>query len=185
MLVLSAALAGLAVGVVIYSVLDLLFSEESQVARRLKRLTEFERAQAAEVEPLALPFMDRVLKPLADGMRRGVRLLAPGDYRVRIGERLRVGGNPKGIDADSFLAMKGLAALVTGPLLWVLAGAIGRAGSQALLFGLVGILAGFFLPDMWLRSHTTARQNSIRRALPDMLDMLMISVEAGLASMHR
>ncbi|MBW6468986.1 MAG: type II secretion system F family protein [Coriobacteriia bacterium] len=180
MLILSAAVAGLAAGVVVYSLLDLLFSEESQVARRLKRLNEYERAQAAEIEPLALPFVDRVLHPIADGARHGVRLLAPGDYRVRIAQRLKVAGSPRGLDADTFLALKVFLAIIVALAVAIVLSVSGYPVLQTLLLGVVALVIGFFLPDLWLRSHTTARQNSIRRALPDMLDMLMISVEAGL-----
>jgi tight adherence protein C len=50
-----------------------------------------------------------------------------------------------------------------------------------LLIGtLVGVMAGFFLPDMILTSLINRRQNSIRRALPDALDLLVICMEAGL-----
>ena len=47
---------------------------------------------------------------------------------------------------------------------------------MALLFA----AGGFYLPDVWLRSRVRARQLEIRRTLPDMLDMLSISVEAGM-----
>jgi tight adherence protein C len=45
---------------------------------------------------------------------------------------------------------------------------------------LVGIVVGFFGPDMWLGYLITRRQDSIRRALPDALDLLVICMEAGL-----
>jgi tight adherence protein C len=50
----------------------------------------------------------------------------------------------------------------------------------AVLFGGVGALFGWFGPDLLLRSKTQARQKQIQRALPDALDLLVISVEAGL-----
>jgi tight adherence protein C len=45
---------------------------------------------------------------------------------------------------------------------------------------MVGIVVGFFGPDMWLGYLITRRQDSIRRALPDALDLLVICMEAGL-----
>ena len=45
---------------------------------------------------------------------------------------------------------------------------------------LVGIVVGFFGPDMCLGYLITRRQDSIRRALPDALDLLVICMEAGL-----
>src|ERR671937_558437 len=50
----------------------------------------------------------------------------------------------------------------------------------AFVFGAVGVLFGWFGPDLMLRSKTQARQKQIQRGLPDALDLLVISVEAGL-----
>jgi tight adherence protein C len=58
----------------------------------------------------------------------------------------------------------------------------------ALSFGAVGLLFGWFTPDLLLHSKTRARQKQIQRALPDALDLLVISVEAGLgfdSALHR
>jgi tight adherence protein C len=41
-------------------------------------------------------------------------------------------------------------------------------------------LLGFFGPDAWLRRHIDERKSSMQKALPDTLDLLVISVEAGL-----
>jgi tight adherence protein C len=180
MSLLIAMLIGVSVGLAVYAVLVMMFSEERQVARRMARLTDSERLQAGDIEPLALPFLDRVLRPLASGARGGVRLFAPRDYRDRLGSRLRVAGNPKGLDPDSFIVFKILSALVVGGLGWLLFRALEQSTPAALFLGALLGVGGFFLPDFWLRSRTTARQATIRRGLPDMLDMLMISVQAGL-----
>jgi tight adherence protein C len=47
-------------------------------------------------------------------------------------------------------------------------------------FSLAAGVLGFLAPNFWLRSRANARKAEIRRELPDMLDMLTISVEAGL-----
>ncbi|MBE0416675.1 MAG: type II secretion system F family protein [Coriobacteriia bacterium] len=181
MLVLSALAVGASVCIVAYSVLSLVFSEERQVARRLARLTAFERMQAGEVEPLSLPFVDRVLRPLASGARHGVRLFAPRDYRSRLDRRLRVAGSPKDMDSDSLIVLKVLSALVVAAILWLLFLRMSDTSLlQALFLNTIAGVAGFFVPDLWLRARTSARQTSIRRSLPDMLDMLMISMQAGL-----
>jgi tight adherence protein C len=55
-----------------------------------------------------------------------------------------------------------------------------RVMPNALLVSVVLAVAGFFLPDFWLRSRTQARQRDIVNALPDVLDLLMVCVEAGM-----
>jgi tight adherence protein C len=47
--------------------------------------------------------------------------------------------------------------------------------------GAVALLAGFWLPKLWLNNQIKKRKSEIARALPDALDMLTIGVEAGLA----
>jgi tight adherence protein C len=57
-------------------------------------------------------------------------------------------------------------------------------GMSALLFKGIALGAGFFLgrylPDVWLNNKLKARQKELRLALPNALDLLTISVEAGL-----
>lgn len=56
------------------------------------------------------------------------------------------------------------------------------AGSYSPFFiYLTAIGLGFLLPDFWLGNRITARQSKIRRGLPDVLDLLVICIEAGLS----
>jgi tight adherence protein C len=57
---------------------------------------------------------------------------------------------------------------------------VGGKGGLGLVFGGIGAVMGWFGPDLLLRSKTAARQKAIQKALPDALDLLVISVEAGL-----
>lgn len=177
---LPAVMIGIAVAAVSWAVLDLVFSEERQVTRRLKALSDAERREAADVEPLATPFRHRVVKPAGRSVAALAHKLTPQDYRVRLDARCRMAGHPGGVTAESMLAIQvllsiGLAvsgALVAGSL-W---------GTPAAIFGgvVAGLLGGWFLPLLWLNGRAEQRQDVIRRELPDMLDMLTITVEAGL-----
>jgi tight adherence protein C len=91
--------------------------------------------------------------------------------------RLDLAGNPARWTPDRFLAVKGLGLVVLAVL-----GALSGLHSPALLvlFVAVGAAIGFFLPDVLLYNAGTKRQEKIRLALPDALDMLTVCVEAGL-----
>lgn len=80
----------------------------------------------------------------------------------------------------TFLASKTIAAICLG--LAGLAFAVGKGYPLVTLAGVVMIAAGvgFLAPDLWLSSATKKRMDEIRNGLPDTLDMLVISVEAGL-----
>jgi tight adherence protein C len=51
---------------------------------------------------------------------------------------------------------------------------------RPILFGLLSIMGGAALPDMWLKSQIERRKRNIQHALPDAMDLAVVSVEAGL-----
>ena len=78
--------------------------------------------------------------------------------------------------------------IVTGVILFFVLGALLFSGPwtspivlmQRLLFGLVGFGIGYLLPEFWLGNKIKARQKAILKMIPDTLDLLTISVRAGL-----
>ncbi len=180
MLYLVAALVFLTIAVLAYVSLVTVFSEERQVSRRLRNLSDWEASQAQQVEPLLQPFGERVVRPIGAGLRKMGRTIAPADYREDIRQRLRLAGNPRGMDAERFIAVKfvGLLSVLMGSGGLSLFIPLSRFTWALLVVPLA--LVAFLAPDLWLRGRIGARKSAIRRSLPDMLDMLTISVEAGL-----
>ncbi|TDB37674.1 MAG: type II secretion system F family protein [Actinobacteria bacterium] len=178
--VVAILLAGLASALVGFTVLDLLFSEERRVSRRLGDLTGYEQTQAAEVEPLLKPFRERVTHPFGVGLAEAFATLMPQAYIERLRVQLVRAGNPRRTDVSALFAYKvvaAAAAFLTALLVtWLLRG----LGTAAVVTAIAAGAVAFFAPDVWLLSAVNSRKLAIRRALPDMLDMLTISVEAGL-----
>lgn len=180
MLYVIAALVFVMVVALIYLALVTVFSEEQQVTRRLRRMSEYEAGQAKQVEPLLRPFRERVGAPIAGGMRRAGAALAPAGYAESVRKRLTLAGSPRGMEVGRFVIVKILCALGVGGLFTAVS-VIRPLGPVTWILVVVPlVLLGFFLPDLWLSSRITGYKSAIRRALPDMLDMLTISVEAGL-----
>jgi tight adherence protein C len=163
-----------------YSLLALLTSEERQVNRRLKRLSTYEAQQAREAEPLLAPFLDRAVRPILTWAADRLRTLAPADYRARVKTRLVIAGNPRGLEVDRLMGAKAASALGIMAA-FVLMGLVSDMPAGRAVFAVItlGPIA-FFLPDLWVEMRISDRQKAIRLTLPDMLDMLTISVEAGL-----
>jgi len=94
--------------------------------------------------------------------------------RKSIKRRLMKAGYPLKLEVNDFLFFKELGIIIL-PLL-------GRvvAGPEHPFFIVLLILVGFFLPDLWLRSAIKAHQQAIMLSLPDVLDLLTLSIEAGL-----
>jgi tight adherence protein C len=132
-----------------------------------------------EIE-LQVPLFDRTVKPLAARLAGvGQRLASP--RRVdQTEEKLIVAGSPGGMSATDFLGLKVAGAATFGLITFALIGVAGRNLGMGLLFGAVFTLLGYILPEFWLGRRIRARRHQILLALPDTLDMLTISIRAGL-----
>jgi tight adherence protein C len=95
--------------------------------------------------------------------------------------RLELAGNPAGLTPDNVAALQIAGAIVVPLLALMLLGAL-HAGVSivSVVFVLACAVAGYLLPGAWIGDARKKRQARIRRALPDMMDMLSISVQAGL-----
>jgi tight adherence protein C len=106
-----------------------------------------------------------------------IRLLPPHQVR-QISRRLVLAGSPNGWRVSHFLALKGLLALIMLFVGWLIPpSSVVLAVVLPVLFGLIGYVA----PDVWLSNRVRTRKRLILRALPNALDLLAISVEAGLS----
>jgi tight adherence protein C len=149
------------------------------------RLEEFaERGEAVNLEEIELsqPLGDRILLPIARKLGEMALKFTPQNAVQGTSRKLELAGNPGGLDPTIFLAMR-MAGISLGVLV-LLVEMIAPEGSflngKGLLYGLPAGGLGFFLPELWLSSKISRRQQSIRRAMPDALDLLTICVEAGL-----
>jgi tight adherence protein C len=127
------------------------------------------------------PFRQRVVRPLLHRLTALGRRMTPVGQVERIRRRLEGAGNPPAWDVDRVLAFKvigltiGLALGIAVPLL------LGRSMLVTVIVaGLLGVL-GFLIPDIVLYQAAYNRTDRLRRDLADALDLLSISVEAGLA----
>jgi tight adherence protein C len=159
----------------------MVFSEERQVTRALRTVSDWESQQAAVAEPMLRPFRARVISPLAEAASRAIHGAVPEEARARMQHLLDLAGNPGEITPEGIAGLRiGLSA---GALVLAVAGfALAGTGLSATsVVGTVAMVAiGALAPGLWLTQLRLRRQDQIRRALPDMLDMLTISVQAGL-----
>jgi len=103
--------------------------------------------------------------------------------RIWAEKKLRAAAHPEGVTADEFIGM-----IMLGALFGTLLGALINLNLGFGLAVLCFTAAGAYWPVAWLRGQVRRRQESIRRALPYALDLLTLSVEAGLdftQALHR
>ena len=122
------------------------------------------------------PFAQRVLAPGARRLAQLVYRFGPRGLQQRTNHRLVLAGLSERLDADTFYALSALLPLAMTGVLFGYRELMGPIPT----LGWIVIPAAAFFPKMWLTSRVEARQNEIRRALPDTLDLLTIAVEAGL-----
>jgi len=151
----------------------------------MSRLEEFSQSgEQVDLEKLemAQPFVERVVYPLARKLGEITAKFTPQNWLNSISRKLELGGNPGKIDPSVFLVLQLVAAVGVGGLALLAMTVLSHATppEQVFLLTVVGTLAGFFIPQFYLSRNVTKRQKSVRRAMPDALDLLTICVEAGL-----
>ena len=145
------------------------------VDRRLDRL---ERGELSGREAhLAQPFASRVTRPMMRKLRGGAGAMLPASLVSAVERRLLVAGDP--VSLHGFLTIQVTVMCLAG-LLWFAALASRPAG-PGLVAALVGPPALALLPLWWLRLRVLGRQKLLIRALPDAVDLIVTTVEAGLA----
>jgi len=133
-----------------------------------------------------LPIILRLLLPLAPNLTPFFRKPAFTRLRVGLERRLVAAGFEGLLTSEEFLALRALCFVFIAPL-WVLFvwTSLGRDPAWFVLklrpaLLALGVFWAFFYPGMWLRRALEERHKSIRRSLPFVLDLLTLSIEAGM-----
>ncbi len=147
------------------------------------RLTQLGTMQAKNLEELELqqPFIERTLRPLAARLSGSVSRVTSSSFTERTGKRLALAGNPGDLGVSDWLGIKAIGAIIGGILFFLLFTfllSMGLLGGG--LMGLLGVIIGYVAPEFWLGRKVKARQKAILLMIPDTLDLLTISVRAGL-----
>jgi tight adherence protein C len=107
------------------------------------------------------------------------RAATSGSSLTRLRRWLDYAGNPPYWTVERVFEIKGLGLVAVGIIGTPIGFALG-AGLGAVIGGLAGAVIGFFIPDLVIYQLSDNRQQKIRKTMPDILDMLTVSVEAGL-----
>ena len=181
---LSPQIAALLVGGGITAVIWAIASqadEKAVVRESLRALDDYE-VESVRDQELLNPLAQRALLPILGALTNVGRRLTPVGYVDGVRHKFVLSGRPSQQAIDRFLAVR-VVTVVLVPVsiwFWYLWNPLGRSGMTQLGGNLLFCLALLVGPDARLNRAVEARQKSVLRGLPDIIDLLVISVEAGL-----
>ncbi len=175
--ILVGVLAAVAVFFVVVGVTSRTAAPVDLLDARLAVYEAPEANQTLDQIELSRPFSERVLRPFFDRIGKRLAALQPRDRAQKMQVMIDLAGRPMGINAASLIAIQVVLGVVLGLVCLGLAVLLGFAWWLGLVFGVV---FGYITPQYLLKRTVSARQKEIILALPNSLDLLTISVEAGL-----
>lgn len=153
--------------------------ENASVSRKQIQTNTRRAGSYAVVSPddgdMAKSARERLLEPALDRFSELAVRMSPQGKRLELQRKLRNAGTA--ITPRTLLGIKG--ALCSAGISVILLGG-GAASLPVLIGGLILFIAGFMGPDFWLNGRIRSRRDEMERMLPDTLDLLTVSVEAGL-----
>jgi tight adherence protein C len=180
LLLLGGLLLGAAIALIVYTILTQL-NEKAVVRNSLRQLDGYEVENVRDQE-LLVPFTERAVAPVLGGLTSLGRRFTPVGYVDNVRKKFIFAGNGTADAVDRFLAVRVITVALV-PVLFIVMYLWNPFNLDGLIQFLVFALLGFALlvgPDAVLSRRVEERQHAMQVQLPDVLDLLTISVEAGL-----
>jgi tight adherence protein C len=173
-------LAGASVGLAVYLLMDLLTLSTRERVGSIRRAATYGKNRV----PIGSlvddgTFRDRAIAPMKTGLARAVLRITPRASIETVSTKLLNAGLNRRVSPTTYLASKAIVGFIGFVAGQVVAQASGQA-SRGVLLGLAMAVVGFMLPDTVLTFRMRSRKEVLRAELPDALDLLAVSVEAGM-----
>lgn len=125
-------------------------------------------------------FSDRVVKPALDGIGKFLMRLAPAEMVSNLEKKIIMAGRPYGLSAKNWFGIQAVATVAL-PLLIVFLMLQAKADiGKTILLAAAVCTMGVMIPNLILNGKIRDRQKSVLKTMPDVMDLLTVSVEAGL-----
>lgn len=156
-------------------------SEREEVSLRLKALGSMEDEPGTAIEEeMSVSFKERIVTPLFNTISLLISRFFPSTTILLLEKKLSTANGFYGLNAQQFLGLSlvvaVIAAVVAGDLMLLFQ----KNHEKSFLYVLIVFLFALFLPYLLLEQKIAKRKNALQRELPDVLDLLTVSVEAGL-----
>ena len=156
--------------------------DEDAFVDRLNEFSQSGESVSLDQIELSQPFTQRVLFPFFRRFGEVAARNTPQNVLMETNRKIELSGMAGSFDASIFLASRFVVAGIFGVITFFIftISAVAQPLPRALLYSMIAIAIGYFFPQLWLDEKIRARQLSVRKAMPDALDLLTICVEAGL-----
>lgn len=147
-----------------------------------KRVTEVvgDRIPSIRDQELKVPLYIRAVKPVFKKITGRLSRSLPAEKEAELSVKIDRAGISEKIAPKEFYVAKYAVAAGFAFLFWLLGGAMSKSVTQSAFIACAGLGLGWYLPELYLNSKGSERKREIERSLPDVLDLLTVSVEAGL-----
>ncbi len=179
-LIIGGLLLAFALGLIVYVVLTQA-DDKAMVRNSLRQLDGYEVENVRDQE-LLVPLSERAIAPVMGWLTSVGRRFTPTGYVDNIRRKFVWAGVGNADGVDRFLAIRVLTAAAVLPVLFILfvVNPLGLDGMLKLIVTALAVFALLLGPDAWLNRKVEERHVALQEKLPDVLDLLTISVEAGL-----
>jgi tight adherence protein C len=155
----------------------MLFRDKEILKDRLDGVKKLSGDNAKEDE-LKQPFIQRVIRPGYQRLVKAIGNITPKAIRDKYDILIKTSGSSKKVTVNGILMFQIMLGLVQGGSAYLLMKAVSTEISWGRVF--LSFLLGFLLPLMHIYTKAEKRKEKIRKSLPDLLDLVYVSVEAGL-----
>lgn len=162
-----------------YNLLTLKERRKGNISRRLEFIKNQDEPDLP-VDELSRSFRERVVKPVLESIGKAMLKLAPHEMISNLEEKISMAGKPNNWSVKNWLGFQ--AFLIFGfPVIMLMFYLQFRMDVRRfILLAVSAVLIGLLFPNMLLNGKIRKRQAEVTRSLPDIMDLLTVSVEAGL-----
>lgn len=167
----------------VFIIFTIIFDYSDKKRNTIKfRLKRIEKQITSEKEDTQLnqPMFIRFIKPILDDMSKTILKVTPKEIVTVFERKVVMAGNPYNLSMKDWINLQ-ITIILCFPLLTIAIGYYsGMDIRNGIFLSISEILLGIVLPILILNKKIVDRQREITNTLPDVIDLLTVSVEAGL-----
>ena len=183
MILLISLLVAFLIFSVLYYIIKTKVVPDNQLHQRLKDLQGTEgRVITSHADELAqMPFMDRTVVPLLRRFENFMVRFAPSSIHNTVEHKLMLAGKLDKWSANGFITVWLMCMAIFFGIAYIVITRKALPYAEGVIFAWISVLIGALLPFSTLNSAIRKRQKAIDKQLPEVLDLLSVSVRAGLS----